>query len=170
MSIYLALSSNLDDPLRRILDAFDAIAAHPDLKLLACSSVYRTRPWGYTEQPDFWNAACEIDTPLGPHDLLLALQSLEKNLGRTPPPVRWGPRRIDLDLLLYHDRRIEQPDLAVPHPLIRERAFVLVPLLEIAPDLRDPLTGTPYSVDLARVKRPGDVEWVHEAPAAERHG
>lgn len=157
MPIFVALSSNIDEPQERVLEAMGAIDAHPQIELLSQSSIYRTKPWGYVSQPDFFNAVCQIATDLAPLDLLLALQQLEKDLGRTPPPVRWGPRRIDLDLLLYEDLQIVEPDMKIPHPLIRERAFVLAPLLEIAPHLCDPVSGTPYEEDLRRVSRPGDI-------------
>lgn len=158
MPVFVALSSNLDDPPLRLLEALGALRDHPRMTLRAASSLYQTKPWGYLDQPDFCNGACRIETDLAPRELLEALQGLEKQLGRVPPPVRWGPRRIDLDLLLYEDQVIDEPDLKVPHGLIRQRAFVLVPLLEIAPALRDPITGRPYAEDLERIERQdGDV-------------
>lgn len=158
MSIYVALSSNLDDPLERVREGFDALANHPRMHLVRQSSIYRTKPWGYTEQPDFYNAVCEVETDLQPRELLAALRQLEMDLGRKPSPVRWGPRRMDFDLLLYHDEQFTESELSVPHPRMRQRAFVLVPLLEISPELNDPVSGASYAEDLARIARqPDDV-------------
>ncbi len=97
------------------------------------SSLYRTRPWGGVEQPDFVNAVALLETSLEPRALLAALKELEARLGRVPGE-RWGPRAIDLDVLAYDDVRVDEPDLSIPHPHLRERAFVLVPLAEIDED------------------------------------
>lgn len=103
------------------------------IKILARSSLYRTSPWGVVEQPDFVNACALGDTTLAPAGLLAATQAVERDLGRQAG-LRWGPRPIDLDILAFDDVAMDAPDLTLPHPRLRERAFVLVPLAEIAPD------------------------------------
>jgi 2-amino-4-hydroxy-6-hydroxymethyldihydropteridine diphosphokinase len=138
---YVALGSNLDDPRAQVERAVAALAALPDTRLVRCSSLYRTRPYGPVEQPDFVNAVAGVLTQLDPAALLAQLKALEARMGRERPVVRWGPRRIDLDLLVHGTARIAQPDLHLPHPGIAERAFVLVPLAEIAPDLDVPGLG-----------------------------
>jgi 2-amino-4-hydroxy-6-hydroxymethyldihydropteridine diphosphokinase len=139
---YVALGSNLDDPVAQIARAMDALGELPDTRLVLRSSLYRSRPFGPVEQPDFVNAVAGLLTALEPARLLQCLQATEARLGRERPVVRWGPRRIDLDLLVHGGTRIAQPDLTVPHPGIAERAFVLVPLAEIAPDLLVPGAGS----------------------------
>ena len=94
------------------------------------STIYRTRPWGRTDQPEFYNAVAEVATTLSPRTFLAALQGIERRLGRVPAE-RWAPRAIDLDILTYDDVTIEEDDLHVPHRLLRERAFALVPLAEL---------------------------------------
>ncbi|MCX7014731.1 MAG: 2-amino-4-hydroxy-6-hydroxymethyldihydropteridine diphosphokinase [Candidatus Sumerlaeota bacterium] len=156
MSIFIGLSSNLDDPRAQILKALERIAALPRTRLARCSSLYRTSPWGYADQPIFWNAVAQIETQDEPRPLLESLTRIERDMGRARPAARWGPRRIDLDLLLYHARRIDEPDLVVPHPRMGERVFVLLPLLEIAPNAGEPGTARPYALCLPRLRRPGD--------------
>ena len=136
----VALGSNLDDPRRQVERGFDALAALPRTVLGARSRLYRTPPWGRLDQPDFINAAARLETTLAPCDLLAALQAIETRAGRVRG-VRNGPRTLDLDLLLYGDRVIDQPGLAVPHPHLHERAFVLLPLAEVAPGLEVPGQG-----------------------------
>jgi len=138
---YVALGSNLDDPPVQVERAMAALAALPDSRLVLRSSLYRTRPFGPVEQPDFVNAAAGLLTRLEPAELLAQLKILEAQLGRARPALRWGPRRIDLDLLVHGGSRIAEPGLEVPHPGIPERAFVLVPLAEFAPDLVVPGLG-----------------------------
>ena len=138
---YVALGSNLDDPTAQVGRALAALAQLRDSRRIACSSLYRSRPLGPVEQPDFVNAVAALLTRLDPTALLSALKATEERLGRERPPVRWGPRRIDLDLLVYGTARIDEPGLQVPHPGIAERNFVLVPLAEIAPDLDVPGLG-----------------------------
>jgi 2-amino-4-hydroxy-6-hydroxymethyldihydropteridine diphosphokinase len=101
-------------------------------RVVARSRLYRTRPWGVREQPDFVNAAALVETALAPRELLRALQAIERGLGRTAT-YRWGPRVIDLDILAYDALAVDEPDLVLPHPRLRERAFALVPLAEIDP-------------------------------------
>jgi len=151
---YVALGSNLDDPVAQVARAMDALGELPDTRLVLRSSLYRSRPFGPVEQPDFVNAVAGLLTALEPARLLQCLQATETRLGRKRPVVRWGPRRIDLDLLVHGGTRIAQPDLTVPHPGIAERAFVLVPLAEIAPDLLVPGAGSVRDL-LARVDSSG---------------
>lgn len=135
---FVALGSNLDDPAAQVARALTALDALPQTRLLRASRLYRTPPWGLGEQPWFVNAAAELDTGLAPQALLQALLALESRVGRERGGPRWGPRRIDLDLLLYDDRAIDEPGLHLPHPRLAERAFVLLPLADIAPDLALP--------------------------------
>jgi 2-amino-4-hydroxy-6-hydroxymethyldihydropteridine diphosphokinase len=141
MPAYVALGSNLDDPRAQVGRAFDALAALPQTRLVLRSSLYSSAPLGPVEQPDFVNAVAGVLTGLEPETLLVALKDLEVRLGRARPVVRWGPRRIDLDLLVHGSARSATGELALPHPGIAERAFVLAPLAEIAPDLDVPGLG-----------------------------
>lgn len=125
---YVGLGANLADAAATVLRAFDALATVGDVR--ARSSLYRTRPWGNPNQPDFVNAVALLETPLPPAELLAAVKALETRLGRVPGE-RWGPRLIDLDVLTYDDLEIDLPGLRVPHRHLRERAFVLVPLAEL---------------------------------------
>lgn len=138
---YVALGSNLDDPRAQVERALTALIEFPDTRFVLRSSLYRSRPFGPVAQPDFVNAVAGLLTRLDPATLLSRLETLESQLGRERPVVRWGPRRIDLDLLVHGDARIATADLQVPHPGIAERAFVLVPLADVAPDLVVPGVG-----------------------------
>ena len=138
---YVALGSNIDDPGAQVERAFDALATLPDTRLVARSPAYRSPPLGPVVQPDFVNAVAGLLTRLAPRALLEALKSLEAALGREAPVVRWGPRRIDLDLLVHGAARVDEPGLSVPHPGLAERAFVLLPLADVAPDLEVPGLG-----------------------------
>lgn len=139
---YVGMGANLGDAaatLRRALVALQAIGT-----VVKRSGLYRTQPWGKTEQPEFVNAVALLDTPRSARELLADLQSLEIALGRRPRE-RWGPRELDLDILTFDEATIDEPGLQVPHPRMRERAFVLVPLAEIDPayePLRDALDAT----------------------------
>jgi 2-amino-4-hydroxy-6-hydroxymethyldihydropteridine diphosphokinase len=147
---YVALGSNLDDPRAQVERAMQELAGLPHTCCVLRSSLYRSRPLGPVQQPDFINAVAGLLTELDPVALLAQLQQLEAKLGRERPAVRWGPRRIDLDLLVHGTETISQPGLELPHPGIAERAFVLVPLAEIAPDLEVPGLGRVRSL-LSRV-------------------
>jgi len=114
--------------------ALQAIDANPRTRVGAVSSIYRTPPWGRTDQPDFLNAAAAVETERSPRELLDLCLEAEKGLKRVRAE-RWGPRTIDIDILLFNGLAIEQPGLEIPHPRLAERAFVLLPLAEIAPDL-----------------------------------
>ncbi|HJW05652.1 MAG TPA: 2-amino-4-hydroxy-6-hydroxymethyldihydropteridine diphosphokinase [Rhodanobacter sp.] len=132
---YVALGSNLGNPRQQLLDAMDALAKLPGTRLLQRSPLYRTPPWGVLEQPPFINAAVELDTALSPHALLEALLAIEQRAGRVRAE-RNGPRTLDLDLLHVDGVQLADPQLTLPHPRMAERAFVLLPLCDIAPTLR----------------------------------
>jgi 2-amino-4-hydroxy-6-hydroxymethyldihydropteridine diphosphokinase len=124
----IAIGSNIGDPKSNVKEAIENLSAFG--RIMAKSSFYATKPWGVTDQPDFCNAAVQIDTNLSARDLLSALKGIETLMGRTAT-YRWGPRLIDLDLLTYGDAKIDEPELIVPHPRMNERSFVLVPLAQI---------------------------------------
>ena len=139
-TVYLGLGSNLGDRRRNLEAALDALRAHPQIAVSAVSAFLETDPVGGPPgQGKFLNAAAEIETDLAPEALLEELKRVERALGRTPGP-RWGPREVDLDILLYGEEILETEALVIPHPRMRERRFVLAPLAEIAPDARDPVT------------------------------
>ena len=138
---YVALGSNLDDPRAQVERAFGALAGLRQTRLVLRSSLYSSTPLGPVAQPDFVNAVAGLLTEIEPDALLAALKDLEARLGRARPVVRWGPRRIDLDLLVHGAARSATDALQLPHPGIAERAFVLAPLAEIAPDLEVPGLG-----------------------------
>ena len=138
---YIGLGSNLDDPPRQIEVALAALAHLPDTQLVGSSPLYRTRPVGFAAQPDFVNAVAALLTRLGAVELHRNLRALEVTLGKVPPAQRFGPRRIDLDLLVFGADTLELPDLTVPHPRLHERAFVLYPLSDLAPALWIPGRG-----------------------------
>jgi 2-amino-4-hydroxy-6-hydroxymethyldihydropteridine diphosphokinase len=131
---YLAVGSNLGDRLANIAQALDGLGRAPGVFVASVSSVYVTDPVGKTDQPDFYNAVAELRSELGPEELLEACSGIEQRLGRVRTE-RWGPRTIDLDLLTYDELRLSSERLVLPHPRMLERAFVLIPLAEIAPEL-----------------------------------
>ena len=133
---YVGLGSNLGDREALIREAAQLIGA------TRLSSIIETEPWGYEEQPRFLNAVAEVETALTARELLEALLAVERRLGRERTGERWGPRTIDLDLLLYGEERIDEPGLVVPHPRIHERLFVLEPLAELDPSVKIPGKGT----------------------------
>jgi len=150
---YLGLGTNLGDRgenLRRALRALRRVGT-----IEAISSVYESEPVGYRDQPDFWNMAVRIRTGLSPHALLAAVKSIECELGRVPS-FRNAPRPIDVDILLYDERVVSGPDLAIPHPRLLERVFAMRPLVELDPEVRHPCTGR-------RIR-----DHLTEAPALER--
>lgn len=133
--VYLALGSNLADPLHQVQSALNALAAMPDSSLVATSALYRTPPYGPPDQPDFLNAAVALDTRLDAESLLNHTQRIELEQGRVRKAHRWGPRTLDLDIMLFGEQTLNTPRLTVPHYDMHNRAFMLLPLLEIAPDL-----------------------------------
>lgn len=130
---YIGIGSNLRDPLRQVHKALRALAELPVSRLLEQSSCYRTTPLGPPGQSDYVNAAALLETELGPLELLDALQAVERSHGRSRGGKRWGPRTLDLDLLLYGGRTMASERLRLPHPEMHRRGFVLVPLADIAP-------------------------------------
>lgn len=159
VSAFIGLGANLGDTARTLASALEALAALPDTELLAVSSLYRSAPVD-ASGPDYLNAAARLDTALPPEELLRRLQAIELAHGRERPFVN-ASRTLDLDLLLYADEQVRSEHLCVPHPRLHQRAFVLLPLLEIAPDLTAPGLGVlqPHLAAVAdqRVERlPGD--------------
>lgn len=150
--IYLALGANLGDRTSNLRRAIEALP--PLVKVLAESPIYETPPWGLADQPKFLNMVIEGETRLPPLELLHFLKQLERDLGRLPS-VRYGPRLIDIDILFYDSLILDTPELALPHPHLHERAFVLVPLADLAPDLVHPTLGKPVSALLAVVDTKG---------------
>ena len=138
---YVALGSNLGDSQRTLSVAIDALGSLPSTEVTGRSRLYRTAPWGMHEQPHFINAVVRLHTALSPHQLLDALLTIEAAAGRVRDGERWGPRTLDLDLLHMDGAVLDDPDLTLPHPRIRERAFVLAPLADIAPLLELPDQG-----------------------------
>lgn len=137
---FIGLGSNLSNPAAQVLQAMRAIDRLPDTRVVARSSLYRSAPVGYLDQPDFINAVVKIETALAPLALLEALLALEQENGRTRE-FQNAPRTLDLDVLLYDDLQLHQHGLTLPHPQVHRRAFVLQPLLEIAPDCVIPGVG-----------------------------
>lgn len=130
---YVALGANLAGPEEQVRRALVELDQLPGSRLLRASPLYLTKPLGAADQPDYVNAVVSLKTRLSPRDLLLALQAIEQAHGRVREEGRWGPRTLDLDLLLHDQARIDEPDLRVPHPEMSRRAFVLAPLADIAP-------------------------------------
>jgi 2-amino-4-hydroxy-6-hydroxymethyldihydropteridine diphosphokinase len=135
--VYIAIGTNLGDRRENCKRALTLLAGS-GICVLKSSSVYETEPWGVEEQPMFLNMVVEAETSLKPLELLSELKSIEEGMGRVEPG-RWGPRLMDLDILLYEAIVLDEPDLVIPHPLLHERDFVLTPLLEIAPEVWHPI-------------------------------
>jgi 2-amino-4-hydroxy-6-hydroxymethyldihydropteridine diphosphokinase len=135
---YIGLGSNLGDRRAQLEEALRRLDADPAVSVVAVSSFRDTEPVGVVDQPRFLNAAAALDTSLEPHELLDRLLAVERALGRDRSGERWGPRMVDLDLLLYGDAALDEPGLTVPHPRLHERRFVLEPLLELDPGLTLP--------------------------------
>ena len=131
MKAWLGLGSNLQNPVAQIKDALARLGVAEGIRILKISSLYRTPPWGDDQQDDFINAVVQIESNLKPLSLLRVLQSIENAMGRQRNGRRWGPRLIDIDLLLYADQQLQSEELEIPHPRMHERAFVLVPLCEL---------------------------------------
>jgi 2-amino-4-hydroxy-6-hydroxymethyldihydropteridine diphosphokinase len=136
---YVGLGANLGDREEMLQRAVELLAAEPGIEVVAVSSFRETEPVGYVDQPAFLNGACAVETELSPRDLLDRLLAIERVLGRERGKgPRWGPRTIDLDLLLYGQETVEEPGLTVPHPRLSERSFALEPLVELDPGLHLP--------------------------------
>lgn len=138
---FIGIGSNLKDPVRQVRAALDRLGRLPGCRWLKRSSLYRTAPWGRSGQPDFINAVAVVSVDLAPEELLEYLQRIEREAGRVREGERWGPRVLDLDLLLYGNRVQTSPRLTLPHPRLHERAFALAPLVELAPDVEIPGRG-----------------------------
>ena len=148
--VYIALGSNLAKPVDQVNCALEALAHLPRTKLVVCSAFYRSKPLGPQNQPDFLNAVVALDTELPPEELLDCTQAIEQNQGRVRKLERWGPRTLDLDMLLYGDRVIHTERLTVPHYDMKNREFMLYPLAEIAPEVVFP-DGESLQTVLTRV-------------------
>jgi 2-amino-4-hydroxy-6-hydroxymethyldihydropteridine diphosphokinase len=160
--VYLSLGGNLGDPAKAMGAALRILDEDTSTEVVRVSSLYRTPPWGKTDQPDFLNAAAEIETGLSPRELLDLCLEAERRLKRVRQE-RWGPRLVDIDILVFGDRRINEAGLDIPHPRMLERAFVLVPLAEIAPDFMvegDSLAGHLGNIDRAGIEKlPTGGDW-----------
>ena len=154
---YVGLGSNLQGPAGQLESAMELLIAIDGTRLVSRSSLYRSAPFGGIEQPDYVNAAAAVLTELNAHELLAELKRIETRRGRERDGVRWGPRVIDLDLLVFANQTIDEPGLKVPHPGIAERNFVLLPLKEIAPGLVIPgvgrLASLPINMDEPQITR-----------------
>ncbi|MGY3945170.1 2-amino-4-hydroxy-6-hydroxymethyldihydropteridine diphosphokinase [Aeromonas tecta] len=162
--VFVAIGSNLGDPIAQARRAVIALAALPQTELQQASPLYGSRPMGPADQPDYVNAVVRLHTRLGPLALLDELQRIELEQGRVRKDERWGPRTLDLDLLLYGEQRIQHERLTVPHYGMKEREFVLLPLAELAPALVLPC-GTPLAELVARCPRNG-LEIIADATGA----
>ena len=160
VTAYIGIGSNLADPSSQVRQAVLALKKLPQTRAIACSPLYRSKPWGVSGQPDYINAVAALETTLPALELLTQLQAIETARGRLRT-VRWGPRTLDLDILLYGGLQLDGPRLIVPHPRLRERAFVLYPLHDLAPALRLP-DGTTLATLLAQCP-PWELERVEES-------
>ncbi|MGM9931603.1 2-amino-4-hydroxy-6-hydroxymethyldihydropteridine diphosphokinase [Pradoshia sp.] len=141
-SAYIGLGTNLGDRESYLMNAIEELSSHPSNRITAVSSIYETDPWGYEEQGKFLNMVICLQTELSPQDLLACCMYVEKKLGRKRE-IRWGPRTIDLDILLYNQENIVTENLIIPHPRIMERAFVAIPLVELDKDITLPNMDKP---------------------------
>ena len=155
---YIALGSNQAVPLEQVTHALDAIATIPGSRVVAISSFYRTKPLGPQDQPDYLNAAVALETELSAEGLLAHTQRIEFEHGRVRKAERWGPRTLDLDIMLFGNLTVVTPTLTVPHYDMKNRAFMLVPLLEIAPDCAFP-DGQPVANVLDNLSQDGISFW-----------
>jgi 2-amino-4-hydroxy-6-hydroxymethyldihydropteridine diphosphokinase len=148
----LGLGGNIGDTRSLMAAAIERLASNPEIELQAVSALYHTPPWGKTDQPPFLNAAVKIETQLSPAALLKRVLGVEQELGRERAE-RWGPRTIDIDILLYGTIAVDEPGLRIPHPRLKERAFALAPLVDILPDAE--VSGRPATAWLAESDRAG---------------
>ncbi len=155
--VYLSLGSNVGLRWERLCAGIDALKGMPGTEELAVSRIYRTEPWGMVEQPPFLNCVVELETDLEPEELLERLQAIEQSAGRSRGGVRWGPRELDIDILIYGDRLVNTDYLVIPHPRLIERRFVLLPLCELAPELEVPGLGLTVEQALEHCGDQGEV-------------
>jgi len=148
----LGLGGNIGDPEKAMTAALDRLAADPAIRIEAVSALYETPPWGKTDQPRFLNAAARVDTTLSPRRLLETILRVERDLGRDRTE-RWGPRTIDIDILLYGEIAVEEYGLTIPHPRLAERIFALAPLVDVAPQAA--IDGTPAASILRTLDKTG---------------
>ncbi len=157
MKAWLGLGSNQQQPMDQLTEALGRLAETKGIGILRTSSFYRTPPWGDEQQDDFINAVVQIETSLEPLNLLGELKTIENLMGRKRSGRRWGPRLIDIDLLLYGDQQLHMDELEVPHSRMHERAFVLIPLAELDPELDIPGRGSVENllqqIDCSGIKR-----------------
>ncbi|MCS6902930.1 MAG: 2-amino-4-hydroxy-6-hydroxymethyldihydropteridine diphosphokinase [Candidatus Bipolaricaulota bacterium] len=156
MRVYVGLGSNLGDRAGFIKAAIEALARTPQIRVLRCARLYESAPVGVPQQPWFLNTVIELETTLSPRELLALCKEIERALGRQPRE-RHGPREIDLDILLYDDLVLCEPDLILPHPELHRRRFVLMPLLELAPHQIHPVMKQPLRQLLAWLGDPQEV-------------
>jgi 2-amino-4-hydroxy-6-hydroxymethyldihydropteridine diphosphokinase len=149
--VYLGLGGNLGDRRGNLLAALRLLDGMEDVRVLEVSAVYETDPWGVSQQPEFLNLVALVSTTRGPRAMLAACGEVEEELGRVVREERWGPRVIDVDILLYDELELEEENLIIPHPRMLERDFVMVPLLELQPDVwlpdRKSVSGHPGQRD-----------------------
>lgn len=160
-TVYLGLGSNMHNPPAQLEAAVAALGLLPTTHIQRISPLYVSKAWGKTDQPDFLNMVVEIDTALAPASLLRKIKQIEADQGRTPGE-RWGPRPVDIDILLYDKQEINTPTLVVPHPRMWERAFVLRPLADLAPDLISS-DGTPITTVLRQEPIASQGVWLYPA-------
>ena len=159
--VFLSLGTNIDQRYHNLRQALSVLS--DIVTVTAVSAVYETAPWGMTDQPSFLNACLGGHSEHSPQPLLAAIKQLERTLGRTPT-VKWGPRLIDIDILLYDQACIDDETLTIPHPFLHERAFVLIPLCDIAADVTHPRLGKTISALATAVDKDGIVRY--EKPLA----
>lgn len=166
-TVYIGLGSNQGDKIKNLRDALCAMKSIGDINITRTSSLYLSEPWGKPNQPEFINQVAEIETELSPQDLLIHLQNIEIKMGRRRSE-KWGPRLIDLDILLYGREEFNTPELTIPHPYMRERLFVLLPLQEINAELIFPGDGAKIEeVSIRALVREGNrkIERIQGSPA-----
>ncbi|HMQ48929.1 MAG TPA: 2-amino-4-hydroxy-6-hydroxymethyldihydropteridine diphosphokinase [Saprospiraceae bacterium] len=159
-TLYLHTGSNLGDKMANLSAAYGLIGQTIGA-IIRSSSLYVTAPWGITDQPDFFNQALEVETSMSPHEVLSQIHDIESLLGRKRV-IKWGSRVIDIDILFYNDWIITESELTIPHPFLHERNFVLIPLLEIAPNLVHPLLGLSIQQLAAQANDPLNVKAIFQ--------
>ncbi|QIQ20845.1 2-amino-4-hydroxy-6-hydroxymethyldihydropteridine diphosphokinase [Zophobihabitans entericus] len=158
VTVYIALGSNLANPLEQVNNALKAISLIPKTAFIAVSPFYRSKPLGPQDQPDYLNAVVQIQTELSPEQLLDETQKIEQQQGRERKAHRWGPRTLDLDILLYGNQTIQTPRLTIPHYDMQNREFMLYPLFDLAPELILP-DGVILQSLLKRISMNGMTKW-----------